>query len=1121
MRINRFSLSCFFILVFGLLLRVLIFSQENSIRFEHLSSEQGLSQNVVYCILQDKKGFMWFGTQNGLNRFDGYQYKIYKYNPKKEGLTLTVNTVTVIYEDRTGKLWIGTDGGGLSYFEREGESFIRCPYESDVDTNPGPDINLITAICEDRRGIIWVGTLGGGILCFNPQNRKWSRFVHKSGISGTLSENKIRCFWEDRRGLMWIGTEGGGVNIFDPKTEEFFHYSHDAKNQDSLINNIVYSIYEDSQGNLWMGTQGGLELFDFNNKKFIHHQFQPKNPKSLSNNIVRVIFEDSKKRLWVGTEEGLNLLSRFPEGKVEFIRYLNELNNPYSLSYNNIYSITEDDSGSIWIGTFGGGVNRIDPQKQRFVHFYGNPYASNSLSSNDISCLYEDKKGILWVGTSDSGLNRYNPNTGNFTHYKDNNTLSSNDIMALYEDRKGILWIGTWGGGISLFDREKEAFSHFTSDENSDSGIQSNDIFCFCEDQEGNLWIGTWKGGLNLYHPEKKEFSYYMNDPQNPKSISSNGVTFIFPDIRNKKILWVGMYSSGLERFNRQTDTFVHYSHKPEKLNSLSHNSVLSVYISKRYPEIIWIGTYGGGLNKFDSEEDHWHIYSEEDGLCNNTIYGILEDNDGNLWLSTIKGLSRFNPENETFKNYYAEDGLQHNEFNQGAFYKSRDGHFYFGGINGFNSFLPEEMTENSKPPQIVITDFKVYNREFHLKKSILETRKVVLSHRDVFSFEFAALNYIASAKNRYAYMMVGYDDDWIDLDYKRDITFSGLSHGKYIFKVIGSNNDNVWNRDGASIEVVITPPFYKTWWFQILLAMTVIAFILILYKMRVRRYKLQRKKLEIEVVKRTEEISKQKEIIEVKNRQLENSNQELQKSERELRELNATKDKFFSIISHDLKNHLTALLGFSDMLFRSFAMLDDEKKHKYSRSIDRSAKDLYDLLENLLQWSRSQTGGLQCKPKIIDLGFLIPEIISIYIINAKKKKVHITHEIENDTLAYADKNMVRTILRNLISNAIKFTGGGGKIQVTAAGRDGYIKVSVADSGIGISNNNINSLFKIDKAKSTRGTAKEKGTGLGLILCKEFVEKNNGKIWFESPAPNGEGKGSVFHFTLPRPVSGD
>lgn len=1107
-------------MIFFLALAALTFAQENYVRFDHISTEQGLSQNMVGCILQDRKGFMWFGTQNGLDRFDGYAFKKYKFNPKDVS-TLPANNIMVIYEDHAGNLWIGTDGGGLSRFNREKETFIRYQYMNDEDPNPGHDIKVITGINEDRSGVLWIGTWGG-LVRFDPKKQEWSRLVHQPGIHGTLSNNRIRTMCQGQRGIIWIGTEGGGLNSFNYKTGKFSCFFHQPNEANSIIDNTVRAVFEDSSGNLWVGTMGGLDRLDRKTNTFIHYRHSDEKARSLSDNRIRAIFEDSKGRLWIGTNGGgLNQLKSISKGI--FVHYHYQPNNSHSLSHNTVISIIEDRTGCIWIGTYGG-INRIDPQMQQFIHFIGNPGNPNSLSSNDVSCLYQDRDKNLWIGTYDCGLNKYDPNTGEYVHYRNSSTdpqsLSSDEVKAIHQDRDGNLWIGTMGGGINRFNRDNGKFTRYQFKKGTKKGPSSNSIYCFFEDKDKDLWIGTWKGGLNLFLPGRNEFVYYKNEPWNPKSISGNGVTFIQPDREHEELLWVGTYNSGLECFNRYTGEFEHHPHDPGNSNSLSHDSVLSIYISPLHPEIVWVGTWGGGLNKFNKKTNQWKFYTEDDGLSNNAVIGILEDRNNNLWMSTINGLSRFNPETEDFKNYYANDGLQHNEFNQGSFYKGRDGRFYFGGINGFNVFVPESIKDNNHIPRVVITEFKVLNREdFQPEKSILETKKLRLSYKDTFSFEFAALNYTASVKNQYAYKLEkeGSDNKWIQLNHKRDITFSTLSPGEYMFRVKGSNNDGVWNEVGTSIKLIITPPFWSTWWFRVLLGLAVLGTFFVMHKLRVRRYKIQRKNLEIEVDKRTREISHQKEIIQEKNTQLEVSNRELKNSEKELRELNATKDKFFSIISHDLRNHLTALLGFSDMLYRSFKKFDDEKKHKYTRSIDQAAKDLYDLLENLLQWARTQTDVLECKPRTFDLGVLIPEIISTYNLNAKKKNINLSWEICKNTYAYADKNMVRTVMRNLISNAIKFTKKDGEIRVTANGKDGFVEVSVLDTGVGINSENKDMLFKIGKARSTRGTAKEKGTGLGLIICKEFIEKNNGRIWFESPIPDGSKKGSVFRFTLPIP----
>jgi DNA-binding CsgD family transcriptional regulator/streptogramin lyase len=686
-----------FLPVLHLVLTVFIFTQENYIRFEHISSNQGLSQNVVTCILQDRRGFMWFGTQNGLNRFDGYTFKKYKYDPNDTS-TLPANTVLFIYEDSSGNLWIGTDSGGLSLFDSERELFIRYRYMNDANPNPGHDIKNITSIHEDRYGIFWIGTWGG-LLRFNPQKQTWARFVHKPEIPGTLSDSKIWTMYQDQMGIMWIGTEGGGLNSFDPKTGKFSRFLHQPDDADSICHNTVQALFEDSSGNLWVGTYGGLSQFDRDTQKFIHYRHQP--------------------------------------------------HNPHCLSHNTVVSIMEDQTGCIWIGTYGG-INRIDPKMQQFVHIIGDHRHANSLSSNYVSCFYQDK--------------------------------------------------------------------------------------------ERNLWIGTWNGGLNLFLPEKNKFVYYKNEPRDPKSISDNGVNFIYPDREHEEFLWVGMCFSGLECLNRHNGNFKHYPHDPDDHNNLSGNTVLSIYISPHYSEIVWVGTLGGGLNKFNKRTKTWQIYTETDNLSDNTILGILEDKNGNLWLSTHRGLSRFNPGKEEFTNYYAEDGLQHNEFNQGAFYKGRDGRFYFGGINGFNVFVPEKIEKNKYKPPVVITNFKALNRNFALDKSILATEKITLSYKDVFSFEFAALNYTAPAKNRYAYQLVGFTDEWIQLEHQRKIVFSTLPPGRYVMRVKGSNNDGIWNEEGTSIKIVIMPPFYSTWWFRIIVFLLVVFIVYYWHQSRMKRLTLRLK---------------------------------------------------------------------------------------------------------------------------------------------------------------------------------------------------------------------------------------------------------------------------------------
>jgi ligand-binding sensor domain-containing protein/signal transduction histidine kinase len=1105
------------ILIIWFALSFPLWGQKNSIRFERIGPKQGLTNSVVHSILQDKRGFMWFGTQGGLFRFDGYKFQHYRHNPK-DPLSLPGINVLAIYESkRSGQLWIGTDGGGLSRFNREQESFIRSPYKNPQDPAPGHEINIIKVIYEDNKGILWLGSWGG-LLRYDPNSGHWARYRYQMGDEWNISNSKVRAICQDSFGLMWIGTEGG-LNVFNPGKETFEKYLHDPNDAGSLNHNVVRAILEDSYGHIWIGTNSGLNRFDSKNKTFKHFTHSDDDPNSLGKGWINSIFEDESNKLWIGTDEdGLN---QFKVEENIFLHYRNQSNTSYSISNNAVLSIIQDNSGSLWLGTYGGGVNRIDPQRQQFGHFSGSPDDTMSINSNDVTSFRQDKSNRLWVGTS-KGLNRYDESLGHFVRYDEikGTNKAGVKVMAIYEDYLGILWIGTWGGGLKRLDQDTDSIYHYDTQTINLRTPNNDKIFCINEDLDKNLWIGTWGGGLNQYNRDRETFTYYEHSPEKPNGISSNGVTVICPDLSDKNFLWIGTYNNGVDRFNRKKGIFQHFPHSPGEFNSLSNNAIRSLYVSPQARHVLWVGTRGGGLNRYDLEKKEWTHYTYFDGLPSNTIYGILEDEKGLLWLSTTRGLSRFNPKNERFSNYGEDDGLQGDEFNQGAAYKGKKGRFYFGGINGYNSFFPDRVSLNPFIPPIEITNFRVLNREKRLLKSILETDEIHLDYEDyIFTFEFAALNYTAPLKNQYRYKMEGLDEEWIQSGNKRDATYTRLAPGSYVFRVKGSNNDGIWNPDSKSVSVIIHPPFWDTWWFKLLGMMLLAAIIILLYKAKVRQYKAQRKMLREQVAFRTQEIQQQKEIIEGKNEALERSNIELIASKEELEEVNATKDKFFSIISHDLKNHLTTIMGPADLLANNFEQLDEKKRFKHIQAIDKSAIQLYQLLKNLLQWARSQRGALKCKPQRLDIGKTVDAIFSTLEPMAAKKKINLSQQVPHKTIAYADKNMIHSVITNLVSNAIKFTEKGGEIQVIVEEGPALVIVSVKDNGVGIPPEKRDNLFEIGKNESTRGTAKEKGTGLGLILCKEFIEKNNGKIWYEVPHEDdfNNSRGSLFCFTLPKP----
>jgi PAS domain S-box-containing protein len=813
-------------------------AQPENIRFDHLSSDQGLSQNSVLCISQDRNGFMWFGTYEGLNRFDGYEFKIYK-SEIKNPYSLSNNSVQCLFEDHNGILWIGTDGG-LNRFDRAKDGFIHYMYDPN-DSN-SLSSNRIRWICEDRFGALWIGTSGGGLNQLDSERKHFIRYQNNPHDPYSISQNIVSCTFVDKSGNLWVATDGG-LNRFDQTRNRFIRYRHDPANPHSLSENFAYRIFEDRSGILWIGLwNGGLDQYNREKDQFIHYKNRPENSFSLSSNIVRSIYEDRTGCLWVGTWGGG--LNKFDRIHKRFIRYQSNPINPNSLSNNSVLSIYEDRSGLLWIGNEFGGINKFDRGKIKFTHYKMEPDNSNSLNNNTIYSISEtiDKgKKTLWIGTQSGGLNRYEQEKNKFTSFKSNPnnplSLSDNNIRVILESRTGVLWIGT-NRGLNQFDRVKETSTRYFHDPNNPNSLSNNDVFSICEDRSGSVWVGTYGGGLNKFDPKTKKFTRFMNDPGNPNSISDNFIWSIIED--RSGILWIGTENGGLNQCGRDGNQFIHYQADRKDPAGISSNKILSIHEDQS--GMLWIGTTEG-LNKFDKGNKRFSRYQLTDGLPSNTIQSILEDEHGNLWLGTQKGLSKFDPQTNTFKNFNVSDGLQGNEFSVNACFRNRHGDMYFGGINGFNTFFPDSIKDNPYIPSIVIKDFQIFNKSVPvgekndgtvvLEKSIIETQEISLTYKEnTFSFEFAALHLASPEQNKYAYMMEGFDKGWNYTDARRRFAmYANMNGGEYVFHVKGSNSDGIWNEEGATIRVMITPPFWLTLWFRFLLAAMVTGVIFWIYK--------------------------------------------------------------------------------------------------------------------------------------------------------------------------------------------------------------------------------------------------------------------------------------------------
>jgi ligand-binding sensor domain-containing protein/serine phosphatase RsbU (regulator of sigma subunit) len=735
---------------------------------------------------------MWFGTQDGLNRFDGYSFKVFK-NLPSDTTSLTDNFIFSIYEDDSGTLYFETQSGAFHRYNPRLESF-QVVNKDNINLQR-INVSTVGALLIEPTGIVWTGGLGSGtgLNRLDTNTGENTSFIHNPSDAYSLSDDKVYSILRDRSGNLWIATYSG-LDRLDERTGKFIHYRNDPDNLNSLSDNWVWPLYEDSRGFLWIGTvRGGLNRFDPRTNTFIHFKNDPNDPTSINDNFVFSIHEDRSGLIWVGTNlSGINF---FNPSAGAFEHYIHNPENENSLNDNIVFSMLTDRNGNYWIGTKDGGLNKFNHTSKIFTHYIHDPLNPNSIINNSVQTLLQDKSGTIWIGSYSSGLDSFDPINGNFTHYvndpSDPNTLSDNRVYALAEDNDGNIWIGTYAGGINRLDRKTKKITVYRSRENDTTSLSSNATWSLEFDSEGNLWIGTFGGGINIFNTEDKTFRTFKNNSNDSTSISDNNIIRVFKDSKG----------------------------------------------------VMWIGTTKG-LSKYLKSNNNFTNYDIQDGLANNFVYGIVEDNRGNLWVSTNDGLSKFNPESEAFKNYYLEDGLQGNEFNQNAFAKDhKTGRLLFGGPNGFNIFHPDSIKENSFVPPIVYTNYLRYNTDDEegkpiIEKGISEKESILLTYKDnIVTIEFSALSYYENKENRYRYKLEGFNENWIQLGNNHSVTFTNLSPGDYNLLVTGSNNDGVWNDAGKSLFIEVTPPWWRT---NIAYAIYIVSFLGFLYG--VRRFEINRR---------------------------------------------------------------------------------------------------------------------------------------------------------------------------------------------------------------------------------------------------------------------------------------
>ena len=801
-----------------------------NVHFNMLNSENGLSNNFLTAVAQDKMGYIWFGSRNGLNRFDGTKITVYvneSNNPKSIGN----NYAWYLLVDRAGTLWVATWGGGLSRYDPISDSFTRYQHDQNDPGSLGSD--LVWYVYEDRNGTIWVATDGGGLNRLDSKTGKFKHYQHDPKDPTSISHMTVTQIVEDSSGSLWVGTYGGGLNKFEPETGTFKRYQHDDAAPGSLSNNNIWSLCMDSRQRLWIGTEGGLDLYTPETGTFIHYKNRKNDPQSISHNTVLTIHEDRSGYLWIGTFGGG--LNKFDPERGIFTRYMHHPFDETSLCDDTVYHIYEDRAGSMWIATENG-ISRVDPGSERFTHFKRIPGDPDSLSSNQVSAFHEDKEGIIWMGTKGGGVNRFDSRKNSFRHYQHQtgmpDTLSSNSVTAIAAAPENTLWVATEGGGLNRFDPQTGTSVHYRHIPDNPNSLGNDTIWDLSVDRQGQLWIVMDGGGLNRFDPEKQKFTQWRSTPNNPNSLVSDWALSVFADSRG--IIWIGT-DTGLSRFDPERNAFQNYLSRQNTVGQSENNSIYCIFEDKR--GTIWIGT-NYGLKRIDEANGHIAVYRERDGLAGNYVADIVEDHLGFLWISTSKGLSRFDPETATFRNYDKQDGLQSNFFLWGSGLRSRSNELYFGGINGFNRFNPEKLPDNSFIPPVVLTDFQLFNKSVvigtpFMPQQISSLDHITLTHgQSVFSLEFAALNFRSPEKNRYAYMLEGFDSEWNHVgSERRYATYTNLDPGTYTFHVKASNNDGVWNQKGASLKIVVQPPWWATLWFRIFTGLVFLFCILGVFK--------------------------------------------------------------------------------------------------------------------------------------------------------------------------------------------------------------------------------------------------------------------------------------------------
>lgn len=1033
----------------------------NNLNFDFYSQENGLSNNQIHSILQDKRGWMWFGTSQGACRFDGYKFTVFKNDPD-DSTSLKGNLVRVIYEDKKGQLWFGTENGGLNKFNRDKENFSHLFYSG---ANAQLKDAWVTSILEDNSGSLWVGTDQQLYVIKDEQTISAIKPSNLSGFS-----DYFRIIRTDKAGKIWLGTNHG-LYIYDPASNLVMKVTLTSS---VLANEEIWDVLIDSDGMVWVGTYAdGIYIVNPSTFESHHIKIDENNERS---NTVRSIAKDKNGKYWIGTRGGLYIYDK-SRGVTGF--YYHDEREPKSLVNNSIQSIYHDLKGDVWIGTRNG-INFLVEERQNIFGFKSMPGDNRYLNSSESYAFWVDPKGDIWVGTESGGINILDRETNRFRYLQPQkgnpNSLSRNCIKAFLYDGNNNLWIGTFLGGLDVLNLRTNTFRHYTHNSAEPSSLSDNKVWALLKDYKSNIWIGT-TAGLDRFDSSTNSFKHFSD-------LSQGQVNWLAED--DQHCLWIG------------SDILVIYNPEDQSIVKVNESTRYMLQDSKKR---FWLATLNKGICQYVKGKGIVKYYTEKNGLSNNQTQAILEDNEHFLWISTTNGLSKFDPENERFHNFSLKNGFQNNQFCYGAAYKMKNGEMIFGGISGFNIFDPAKIKPATFPAPIVLTDFKIFNKSVKvgnkksdvLTKCISETEKIRLRYdQNSITLDFASFDYANSQSILYSYILENFDKDWTDPSVNHSANYTNLDPGEYTFRVKTVSIDRQESNSGQALQIVVLPPYWKTWWFRVLMFIALVGVIYLFISFLVNKEKLKND-LVLEKLKANK-----------------------------LHELDMMKLKFYTNISHEIRTPLTLILGPLEKMKNNMISPSEIKGHV--DVMHRNAVQLLQLINQLLDFRKMETGNLKLNLAQGDLVSFVAEIVGSFEKLAEEKEIELKfNSLKKRIVTNFDSEKVGKIMNNLLSNAFKFTGKGGKITVNlslvfdSAENDlvgnsdekRLIEITVKDTGIGISESNLEKIFV--RFFQIGENQNQTGTGIGLALTKELVKLHNGKLFVTSKP----GKGSKFTVQLP------